>query len=411
MKRNSGPANILPVILAGGEGLRLAPISTPEQPKPFVPLPDGNSLLTHTLKRVADTAYFLPPLLVGQEKHRFSLLNHAREADCAPCAILLEPQAKNTTMAIAVAAHYALHYAPDTILAILPADQVIEQQAAWLGAVLAATKAAQGYDKLCLLGIAPTRPDPHFGYLRPGLPLASSAAMEVIQFIEKPDDPQPLMGHCYWNAGQFFATPACLAALIKAHAPEIDHAARAAFTAAHTAWEFTSLGATAYLSAVPRAFDRAIVEKSRVIAVRLEAQWSDVGTLEAWEGYTGRSAIDYNDLPVRTDRPWGFYEMLSATPGRLEKRLTLYPGCRLSLQRHSHRSEQWQLLTGQAEIQLDGELFYPVMGQQISIPAHSWHRLHNIGREKLIIHEIQTGMPSEADIERREDDYGRNIIQ
>lgn len=398
---------ILPVILAGGEGTRLAPISTPDQPKPFVPLPDGRSLLTRTFQRLADTSMFLPPLLVGHANHRFALLNHARAAECIPSAILLEPQAKNTAMAIASAVVYALNAQPQSILAILPADQVIEPAERWLTAVTEAAIAAETHGKLCLLGVTPTRPDPHFGYIEPGESAAGTGAQHVASFIEKPSRPAPLLPHCLWNAGQFLAPPSVLARLFQTHAPDIWQAATDAVAARDHRWEFSTLGSAAYISAPPRSFDRAIVEHSQSLVVRLEAHWHDLGTVEAWEAFTCQPADSYQALPKRTDRPWGFYELLAEAPNRLDKRLTVFPGCRLSLQRHTERSEQWEILSGTAEITLNDVRHTLRAGESIEIPAYAWHRLANESFYPLIIHEIQLGNPDETDIERREDDYGR----
>ncbi len=407
MKRTLPDAAILPVILAGGEGTRLAPISTPEQPKPFIPLPDGRSLLTRTVQRVAHASVFLPPLLVGQATHRFALLNHARAACVVPMDILLEPQAKNTAMAIASATHYALRYHPDAVLAILPADQVIEPQEAWLAAIEEAALAAQSAQKLCLLGVTPTRPDPYFGYIQPGLPLPGSEALAVERFIEKPEHPAPLLPHCLWNAGQFLATPNVLAGLFATHAPDIWERAREAFLAADRAYEFTHLGSAAYVSAPPRSFDRSVVERAEALVVRMAAHWHDLGTVEVWEAYTCLPAAHYADHPKRTDRPWGFFELLQLGPERIEKRLTLFPGGRLSLQRHLHRDEEWWVLSGEADIELEGVITPLHEGSHIHIKACSWHRLSNSGKNLLIIKEIQTGRPDEFDIERLEDDYGR----
>lgn len=397
---------ILPVILAGGEGARLAPISTPDQPKPFIPLPEGDSLLTLTLRRVAQ-APFLPPLLLGQAAHRYALLNHARAAGVAPAAILLEPRPRHTAMAVAVAVHYVMRHLPARLMAILPADQVIAPTEAWQRAVTQAAFAAEAHHNLCLLGVLPTRADPQFGYMEPGLPLPGSEAFAVTQFIEKPEDPAALLPHCLWNAGHFIASASVLAELFAAHAPEIWEAAGDAVAVAETEWEFIGLGQAAYLSVVPRAFDRAIVERSRPLAVRLTADWQDLGTVAAWEAYTGRNTAFYAAQPVRVDRPWGYYELLAEAQGRREKRLTLFPGCRLSLQRHAARDEHWHILAGMAEVDCDGVKHWLQPGQQIAIPAQCWHRLSNPRETPLIIHEVQTGAPDEADIERQADDYGR----
>ncbi len=133
---------ILPVILAGGVGARLAPISTPARPKPFVPLADGDSLLSKTVARVNDPR-FLPPLIIGRAEDRFALLNHARAMGFAPAAILLEAHGCNTAAAVAVAAAWAQKtYGDDQVLAMLPADHAIAPEEAWRCTIAHAAHAA-----------------------------------------------------------------------------------------------------------------------------------------------------------------------------------------------------------------------------------------------------------------------------
>jgi mannose-1-phosphate guanylyltransferase/mannose-6-phosphate isomerase-like protein (cupin superfamily) len=407
MKRAIPPSPIMPVILAGGDGLRLAPISTPEQPKPFVPLPDGRSLLTRTLERCALLDALLPPLLVGQGKHRYALHNHVRAAGCQPMDMLLEPEAKNTAMAIAVAAHYAMKHRPGATMVIVPADQIIASPESWMHAVFEAVEVSQRYDRLCLLGVTPTHPDRNYGYIRPGKKLPDGKAFAVERFIEKPDQPEHFMEDCLWNAGQFVAPPACIAQLFMAHAPRLWQAAGLALQEAHAEHEFIRLNDASYRGVAAHSFDRMVVEAAESLVVRLETPWHDLGTLETWQAYTGQSVASASQRPPRVDRPWGYYELLYDAPQRCEKRLVIYPGCRLSLQRHARRDEHWKILEGCASITFEGKALRRDPGAEITIPAMAWHRLQNDGKIPLIIHEIQTGMPDESDIERREDDYGR----
>jgi mannose-1-phosphate guanylyltransferase len=393
--------------LAGGEGTRLAPISTPQQPKPFIPLPDGRSLLTRTLQRVLNGSIFLPPLLVGHASHRFALLNHARAAGILPQAILLEPQAKNTAMAIACAASWALAAHPHAVLAILPADQVIEPVENWVEAIQQAAEASVIEQKLCLLGVTPTRADPNFGYIT--LAPRHADAFAVSKFTEKPSNPEDYMVDAVWNAGQFIAPARVIEAIMLELVPEIWMAAQHAVASATREWEFTLLGQAAYAGAPAQSFDRAVMERAPSLCVRLSAHWHDLGTIEAWEAFTCQPATAMLERPLRTDRPWGYYELLKESSGRLEKRLTIFPGCRLSRQRHRHRSEIWHVLEGVAEIELGDTRPVLNQGEKINIPAYEWHRLYNPGIILLIIHEIQCGSPDELDIERSEDDYGRLI--
>lgn len=399
---------ILPVVLAGGEGARLKPVSTSENPKPFIPLPDGRSLLTRTLERLRNPL-FLPPVLVGHENHRFALLNHARAAGIEPQAILLEPKAANTAMAIACAASYALTYAPGAVLAILPADQVIEPLDRWLDAIRAAAEASEVAQTLCLLGITPTRPDSNFGYIELGV--AQGAAHAVDSFIEKPAKPEMLPASCVWNAGQFIVPARVIEALMLEHAPETWMAAQHAVASITTDWEFLRLGRASYAGLPGISFDRAVVEHAPSLCVRLNAHWHDLGTLASWEALSGQPASFYLARPKRTDRPWGYFEEIARAPERIEKRLTLFPGSRLSLQRHHHRSESWKVLQGEALVELEGVLHALQPGDEIQIGRFAWHRLSNPASATLIMHEIQFGQPDERDIERREDDYGRNAIQ
>ena len=403
-----GAANILPVILAGGEGKRLAPIASPSRPKPFIPLPDGQSLFTKTCLRIKDARAFLPPLVVGQQSHRFALLNHAREAELPPAAMLLEPKVCNTTMAVAVAVCWAMQHRPEAVLAILPADHLLEPVADWQTAVTAAALHAKAHGNIALLAITPTHPSAEYGYMAC---LPKGAYEEVAQFIEKPDKPESLIvaqeRRWAWNAGQFIAPVAVLEHALATHASAYLRAAQQAWAGSRKAWEFTELATEPYTDLAPLAFDRAVLEKTRALAIRYFGSWRDMGRVNDWETYTKMPLSAFINAPPRIDRPWGYYEIIATANNYVEKRLTIYPNCRLSLQRHHLRREHWQVITGTAHIELNQTRVILQTGDRIEVPESCWHRLSNNSSNKLIIKEIQRGFPDENDIERIDDDYGR----
>lgn len=398
---------ILPVILAGGVGARLAPISTPERPKPFVPLADGESLLTKTLARVRDQR-FLSPLIIGRAADRFALLNHARAAGVTPSAIILEDQPRNTAPAIALAARWAIaEHGPFCMLAILPADHAISPQEAWRITVHHAAHAAHQSNEICLLTATPTRPETGFGYVAVHSPSATRLWQKVERFVEKPADPHSLiMQGARWNMGQFVGAASRFAALLESHAPVISAASGDALGASQKRWEFTELPAwPTWLEGT--SFDYAVLEKAPGVALPFTGQWQDLGNLDAWRAFTGLDIDDYLRQPARTDRPWGYFEQQQIRNNEVHKQLILYPNCRLSLQRHQRRAEHWRVLAGTAYVELEDSIQRLEINQEIAIPAGSWHRLANHHSDILIIKEIQMGICDESDIERAEDDYGR----
>lgn len=412
MDRALNTPRLRPVILAGGVGARLAPISTPDRPKPFVPLADGQSLLSHTLRRVADAEQFLPTILVGRMADRYALLNHARAAGVTPAAILLEPQPRNTAMAMAVAAAYIASTTkaaePPETLVFLPADHWLEPVALWQETLRAAATASDCTDKLCLLGVNPTGFNPNYGVMATKMPPDGQNWREITQFIEKPAVDLPVSTQYWWNSGQFIGSSRLFCDAFATHAPALWAAAQAAIATATPEYEFLHLPETAYTDIPAMPFDRAVVEKAACIALPLQAAWQDLGTLVDWQQFTGRDAEHYARLPARTDRPWGYFETLAQSAARVEKRLTLYPGTRISEQRHWQRSEYWEVLEGSASVECDGIRSTLGVGESVTIVAGAWHRLSNVGTELLIIKEIQMGKPDEADIERSADDYGRS---
>ena len=197
---------IFPVILAGGSGSRLWPLSRERYPKQFLPLIGKQSLLQDTLSMTQGRRDCAQPLVIGNEAHRFIFAQQAQEIGCSLRAIVLEPTARNTAPAVAVAAVMLAAENPDALLLVLPADHSFGDRAAFMNAVSAAAPAAAD-GRLVTFGVQPSRPETGYGYIRPGSPLPGSASvMDVAAFVEKPDADSAarFIAQGYlWNAGIF----------------------------------------------------------------------------------------------------------------------------------------------------------------------------------------------------------------
>ncbi|PZP87260.1 MAG: hypothetical protein DI582_00380 [Azospirillum brasilense] len=396
---------ILPVILAGGSGARLAPISTPECPKPFVAWPNGHCLYRQAIERLSRG--WLPPLVIGREQDRFRLLNHVRDAGRAYGGILLEHQPFNTGFAVALAAAWLeRHAAVPLTLALLPADHLIRPVAPWQQAIQHAAEVAARAGQHCLLSARPRWDETGYGYIDADWHAKpTGSAFLIRRFVEKPAQPGACIAQgMQWNTGQVLVTISVLIDLFQKYAPEYLATARRMVGHATRSYEFTMLACDAArdpgLEAVP--FDRLILEKADGYVIPLDAEWGDLGTVARWQEYAG-----VGQGTSRTDRPWGYFEMLAHDERRVLKKLTIYPGARLSLQQHQFRDEHWQVLQGVATVQADGATHLLEIHDEISIRAGCWHRLENNGTENLIIIETQIGKCLESDILRKEDDYGR----
>jgi len=392
---------IQPIILAGGEGRRLAPLSTPSRPKPFVLLPDGQSLFEKTCRRLKH-AMFLSPIIVGHQQHRYALMNHARAAGVTPSAILLEDETRNTAFAVAAAVHFVNLTRPGATLLFLPADHVVADINAWREAITRAYGLAHTHDALALVGTEGEEASSEFGYMQ-------IKGDKVTQFVEKPDFPEKLIESGVWsvNSGQFLGTSRRFSAEIAKNAPKIWTVSSESVQNRQKIWEYDCLDPIKQ-PYTPISFDHAVLEHSQnIVAARAHYGWQDLGTLEKWLGYTKLSMEIQLVRYDRIDRPWGFYEILEHLPDQTTKRLHVFPGCRLSRQRHFHRSEHWAVESGTAYVEKNDEKITLDIYESIKIPPASWHRLVNPTSEMLIIKEIQYGIADEMDIERDEDDYGR----
>jgi mannose-1-phosphate guanylyltransferase/mannose-1-phosphate guanylyltransferase/mannose-6-phosphate isomerase len=280
---------ITPVILSGGAGVRLWPLSRLGRPKQLVSLGGGGSLLRRTADRVADAALFAAPVIVaGEEDAR------AAEAQLAggraPARLILEPSPRGTAAAIALA---ALDAAAGDLLLVLPSDHAIGDEAAFRAAVAAAAPlAAQGW--LVTFGIRPDRPETGYGYIRRGSQLADGL-FEAAAFVEKPPRAAAEAfladGFYDWNAGIFLFRAGAMVDALGAHAPGVLAAVRAALGRARQDGVRVRPDAQSFAAAPAMSIDRAVMEKAERVAVApVEMGWSDVGSWDAVHALGPRDA-------------------------------------------------------------------------------------------------------------------------
>ena len=296
-------SSIYPVVLCGGSGTRLWPLSRAQYPKQFIPLIDGSqdSLLAATLRRLRPDDGFQPPTLLTHEDHRFLLRDEVLSVAVAPREILLEPVARNTAPAITAAALSIAAEDPDAVLAVMPSDHIIEDAAIFAGAVRRAAAVGAG-SRLMLLGLAPTSPHTGYGYIRGGDALADGA-WEVAAFTEKPDGETAARylgdGGYLWNSGIFVLPAAAYLDEVERHAPEIIEHARAALDNAACDLGFRRLASEAYAQCPQISIDYAVMEKTaRAGVMLLETGWSDVGS---WSSVWAECVHDADGNALRGD--------------------------------------------------------------------------------------------------------------
>ena len=278
---------VFPVILCGGAGSRLWPLSRAALPKQLLALLGEQTMLQATITRLNGFG-FENPLLVCNHEQRFLVAEQVREV-ATPAGILLEPVARNTAAAVAAAALWVVAQDPDALLLVLPSDHSVEPASAFHAAcATAADLAADGH--LVTFGIAPTGPETGYGYIVGGDPLRpDGAAFAITRFVEKPDTQgaKALLhaGGCYWNSGMFMFSVSKVLEELERHAPDVLAAARDALAHGSTDLDFFRLDADAFCRAPAVSFDVAVMEKTGVAAVAPASfAWSDVGSWQSlWE--------------------------------------------------------------------------------------------------------------------------------
>ncbi len=469
---------IVPVILSGGSGTRLWPVSRKSFPKQFWPLISERSMLAETALRAA-TSQFTPPIVVTNQDHRFVVAEQLRNAGIRDAQILLEPVGRNSAPAIAAAALLAAESDPEAVLWIMAADASISDLKALEGAITSAAAAADsGY--FVTFGMQPTAPETGYGYISQGDPIEGlPGVFKLDKFIEKPSASKAAKlienGGNLWNSGMFMFRADVVLDEMERLAPEVLNAVRAAMQTRSTDLDFIRLGAEAFEAAPDISIDYAIAEKTdKAVVVPAAIGWSDVGSWSALAEIAPKDADDnfalgdvvlegshncyarsdgivtallgVRDLVVvttqdavlvahkdeaqnvkkivdrlkelkrpeadshnRSYRPWGFYESLIQGDRFQVKRIVVWPGQKLSLQKHFHRAEHWVVVAGCASVTCDAELRMVHENESIYLPLGSVHRMENPGKIPLTVIEVQSGpYLGEDDIVRFDDTYGRN---
>jgi mannose-1-phosphate guanylyltransferase/mannose-1-phosphate guanylyltransferase/mannose-6-phosphate isomerase len=278
---------IHPVLLSGGAGTRLWPVSRALYPKQLMPLVSEQSLLQETALRVAGAERFAPPTLVCNEEHRFIIAEQLRAIGTPANAILLEPEGRNTAPAVAAAA-LALGDL-DALLLVLPSDHVVRDHAAFLAAVDAGADAAAD-GALVIFGVVPDKPETGYGYIRRGRPYEHvNGAFRVRRFIEKPDARRAARyvsaGDYYWNAGMFLFSARHFLEELERLEPAILASCRDAVAKSQRDLDFLRLDPGAFARSPSKSIDYAVMEHTqKAVVVPLDAGWSDVGAWSAlWD--------------------------------------------------------------------------------------------------------------------------------
>jgi mannose-1-phosphate guanylyltransferase/mannose-6-phosphate isomerase len=304
---------IIPVILCGGSGTRLWPLSRRDFAKQHVPILDGESPFQRTLRRVAASpAVFGRPLVIAGSAGRFLASEQARAAGVT-ADILIEPEPRDTLPAIAAAAEWIARQAPEAVLMVLPSDHLIPDAAAFAATAQAAAAAARGGD-LVAIGLTPTAPATGFGYIRAGETLPGGGR-RIAAFVEKPDAARAaalIAEGCLWNGGMFCFMAESGRREIEALAPAAAEAVRAAVDAARDDLGALRLG-PAFAAAPKISFDYAVMEKTaRAAVVDAAFAWSDIGDWRELWAQSGKDAagvaaegdvqaVDCRDSYIRSD--------------------------------------------------------------------------------------------------------------
>ncbi len=448
-------SNIQPVILSGGSGTRLWPLSREAYPKQFLPLAGQLTMLQATWQRVAPIAS-RGPLVIANEEHRFVAAEQLQQVGAAPAAIILEPVGRNTAPAIAVAALEATRDGADALLLVLPSDHVITDEAAFRSAVQAAASAAEA-GKLVTFGIVPTGPETGYGYIK----AADGQGLRAVErFVEKPDletaSGYVASGQYYWNSGMFLFKASRYLQELERFQPGMLAGSRTAWQQSRRDTDFTRLDKDAFTAVPSDSIDYAVMEKTAdAVVIPLDAGWNDVGSWTALRDVSQQDgdgnahqgdviAIDCRNtyaygqrlvamvglddvIVVETDdavlvgkadrmqevktvvaqlkadgrseatwhrkvyRPWGAYDSIDNGERFQVKRITVKPGGTLSLQMHHHRAEHWIVVSGTAEVTRGDEVILLSENQSTYIPLGVTHRLRNPGKLPLELIEVQSG--------------------
>jgi|TARA_B110000259_G_scaffold121714_1_gene138136 mannose-1-phosphate guanylyltransferase len=462
--------SIVPVIMAGGSGTRLWPLSRAAHPKQFLRLHGEDTMLQATVKRLSGLD-IQSSITICNEEHRFFVAEQLREIDKLG-SIILEPVGRNTAPAIALA---ALTVKDDPLLLVLAADHVIQDEAAFNAAVVRAIPLAET-GKLVTFGIVPSEPDTGYGYIKRGNDFGEGFTVD--EFAEKPSlevaQGYISSGEYYWNSGMFLFRASSYIEELNKFRPDILEQCKASVMDVKADLDFLRINKETFESCPAESIDYAVMEKtSQAVVVSMDAGWSDIGSWSSlWDisekDGDGNSthgdvilhnthnsyvktderlvaAIGVNDLVIVSTkdalmvahkdsvqdvkiitanlkarsrrewelnhevfRPWGKYDSIDSGDRYQVKRITVKPGAKLSVQMHHHRSEHWVVVSGTARVTNGESTFLLAENESTYIQAGIVHALENPGKVDLELIEVQTGLYlGEDDIVRFEDIYGR----
>lgn len=454
------------IILAGGSGSRLWPLSRELCPKQLMNIHNKDSLLQETFRRLSE---FVPAnniVSITNTKH-FSNVKYQLSSLSDNTKVLSEPIAKNTAPAVAITVKYiqSISDEHDPVILVAPSDHVIEKTEAFKNSILKAEELAkQGY--IVTFGVKPDYPEVGFGYI-------NVQDNMVLKFVEKPNKEiakQYIQSeNWFWNSGIFLFKASTIMAAFKKYAPEISEVIEEFDFSVSMDIPFINFDKMPNIS-----IDYAIMEKAdNLVLLELESDWKDMGSwqslydmndkdtdgnvkvghildmgsknsfmyssskLVATIGLEDTVVVETEDaiLACKRDnvqdvkqvfetlkqqhddthlvhktmyRPWGFYTVLAQGHGFLTKMIQVNPGQKLSIQSHNHRSEHWVVLSGLAKVVLEGKEIILSPGHSVDIPVKAIHSLQNPYEEELKIIEVQKGdLLVEEDIIRYEDMYGR----
>ncbi|HEX7645629.1 MAG TPA: mannose-1-phosphate guanylyltransferase/mannose-6-phosphate isomerase [Burkholderiaceae bacterium] len=294
---------IYPVILAGGSGSRLWPLSREVLPKQLLPLVSDKTMLQETVLRLSGSPDWMPPLVICGNEHRFLVAEQLREIDIAPAGIVLEPEGRNTAPAAAVAAHFLLKEDKDAVMLVLPADHAITDVPAFQEAIRRAAAAAE-WGTLVTFGIVPTSAETGYGYIKRGEAMAGlDGCFKVERFVEKPDlaaaESFVASQEYCWNSGMFLFRAADYLQELGSFRPEMVQQCERAFRDAYRDLDFCRLDEVAFAACPSESIDYAVMESTRrAVVVPSEIGWSDVGS---WSALCEVQQADENGNVLRGD--------------------------------------------------------------------------------------------------------------
>ncbi len=403
-----------PIILAGGSGKRLWPLSTKERPKQFINFFGDLTLFDLTLQRVNNRDIFKKPIVVTSEEYLTLVEDSLSRTGLEVEKIFLEPEPKNTFSASVLPVLYALKRNEEERYMVMPSDHYIPFNKSFYQTC---TTIKNQFRKkaLILLGVAPDNPSTEYGYI--SVDTSNEELKSVKSFIEKPGLEKAKIlvkqPNTLWNAGIFCFDGRWLSESIKIINPKMYSLMQDLLPTSEVNPIYFFPDKDKFSKLTDISFDKGFVEYNEEnLVISLKAGWTDLGSWHTLSNLQkdpahGLSFYAEGDY-LRTEKPWGYFEVLFESESFKVKILSVDPGQMLSMQMHEHRSETWYVTQGIATVTKGDLTFELNPGESVEIVQKEKHRVKNFGSEVLEIIEIQTGTYfGEDDIVRFEDIYGR----